>query len=81
MKKAKTVIDEILKLQNKEWLNPDEVERLYGFKKNTQAKWRMKNLIPYHKIGRFIKYNHDELRNWMKNGGTAAAKRSANANY
>ena len=62
-------LDEILKLQQKEWLNPDEVESLYGFKKATQAKWRVQKRIPYHKIGSYIKYNHNELRTWMQNDG------------
>jgi len=60
-------IDEVLKLQQKEWLNPDEVEKLYGIKKATQAKWRVQKRIPYRKIGRYIKYNHNELRTWMQN--------------
>ena len=50
----------------KEFLSPDEVERLYGFKKSTQAKWRMQKLIPYKKIGRFIRYDHKELKEWIR---------------
>ena len=50
----------------KDYLTPDEVERLYGFKKNTQAKWRMQGLIPYRRIGRFVRYNHAELKEWIE---------------
>ena len=58
-------------LKTKEYLSPEEVERLYGFKKSTQAKWRMQGLIPYRKIGRFIRYNHQELRQWIDKGTIA----------
>jgi len=47
------------------------VELLYGFKKTTQAKWRMQGVIPYKKIGRFIRYNHQELKNWIEKGNIA----------
>ena len=58
-------------LKAKEFLSPEEVERLYGFKKSTQAKWRMQGLIPYRKIGRFIRYNHTELKEWLDKGAIA----------
>ncbi|SMC08960.1 helix-turn-helix domain-containing protein [Nitratiruptor tergarcus] len=58
-------------LQAKEFLSPKEVELLYGFKENTQAKWRMQGLIPYRKIGKFIRYHHQELKEWMNKGRIA----------
>ena len=59
-------------IKAKDYLTPDEVECLYGFKKNTQAKWRMRGLIPYRKIGRFIRYNHAELKEWIEKKGAIA---------
>ena len=61
-------------LKEKEFLSPEEVERLYGFKKSTQAKWRMQGLIPFRKIGRFIRYNHAELKQWIDKGAIAQAE-------
>lgn len=57
--------NQIQELTNKPFLSPKEVELLYGFKLNTQAKWRMQKIIPYRKIGRFIRYEHQELKEWM----------------
>ena len=55
----------ITELTSKEFLTPKEVEILYGFKRCTQAKWRMKGDIPYVKIGRFIRYEHKKLKDWL----------------
>jgi len=66
-----TTSNHIQDIQAKEYLSPDEVELLYGFKKTTQAKWRMQGVIPYKKIGRFIRYNHQELKNWIEKGNIA----------
>ena len=66
-----TASNHIQELQAKEYLNPQEVELLYGFKKSTQAKWRMQGLIPYRKIGKFIRYHHQELKEWINKGKIA----------
>ncbi len=69
--KSQQPITTIQDIKAKDYLTPDEVERLYGFKKTTQAKWRMQGLIPYRRIGRFVRYNHQELKEWIERGAIA----------
>ena len=47
------------------WITPKELNKEYGFGLSTQAKLRMDNKIPYYKIGHFIKYNLDEIDQWI----------------
>lgn len=54
------LINTIILLQ-KPWLNPNELEQDFGISKSTQAKMRMNRKIPYHKIGKYIRYNRDEI--------------------
>jgi excisionase family DNA binding protein len=56
---------EILKM--KKYITPNEVFLLYGFSRDNQARLRMERKIPYHKMGRYVRYNRDELDNWIKN--------------
>jgi len=51
----------------KKWITPKELNKLHGFGLSTQAKLRMDNKIPYYKIGHFIKYNLDEIDQWITN--------------
>jgi len=50
----------------KRWLNGDELANEYGFSKSNQAKLRMKNKIPYSKIGRYIRYDRIEIDKWLE---------------
>jgi hypothetical protein len=52
--------------QNTEWLNPDDFEKIYGIKTSTQAKMRMKRLLPFSKFGKFIYYDRQEIDNHLK---------------
>ncbi len=49
------------------WITPKELNELHGFGLSTQARLRMENKIPYYKIGHFIKYNLDEIDQWITN--------------
>lgn len=48
-----------------DWIDPSEFEIRYGFKKSTQAKYRMLGLIPFAKIGKFIRYDAREIEAWI----------------
>ena len=50
----------------KKWLTPDELEQEYGFSKSTQSKYRMWRKIPFSKIGKYIRYNREEIDKWLE---------------
>jgi len=52
--------------QKKQWLTPDDLEAEFGFSKSTQAKYRMNRKIPFSKVGKYIRYNRDEIDKWLK---------------
>jgi len=52
----------------KEWINPNEVHKQYGFSVSTLAKWRMDNLhLPFSKIGKYIKYKRADIEAFLNN--------------
>ncbi len=50
-----------------EWLNPNDFEKIYGIKKSTQAKMRMKRRLPFSKFGKFIYYDRNEIDDHLRN--------------
>ena len=56
----KELIDTVKKSQ-KEWLNSDELEAEFGILKSTQAKMRMSKTLPYHKIGKYVRYHRPDI--------------------
>ena len=52
---------------NKLWLTPKELESEYSISVSTQAKWRMDRKIPFSKVGKFIRYNREDINQWLKN--------------
>ena len=50
----------------KRWLTPTELSNEYGFSKSTQSKLRMKNKIPFSKIGNKILYCRFAIDNWIE---------------
>ncbi|MBE3606345.1 MULTISPECIES: helix-turn-helix domain-containing protein [unclassified Campylobacter] len=53
-------------LSEKRWLTTFEVKEIYGIAINTQAKYRMKGIIPYVKINRIIRYDRMLLDAWLE---------------
>ena len=51
---------------NKQWLTPKELKEEFGFSESTQAKYRMNRKIPYSKIGKYVRYNRDEINQWLE---------------
>ena len=56
-----------MKDQHVEWLTPDELEDKLGIKKSTQAKMRMKRLLPFSKFGKFVFYDRKKIDEILKN--------------
>ncbi len=52
---------EAVKETQKTWLNSDELEKEYGILKSTAAKMRMAKTLPYHKIGKYIRYYKPDI--------------------
>lgn len=50
----------------KRWLTPKDVANEYGISINTQAKYRMRSVIPYSKINRIIRYDRLKLDEWFE---------------
>jgi len=45
----------------KEWLTPKELESEFGIKISTQNKMRMRKVIPYSKVGKFVRYSRTKI--------------------
>lgn len=54
------LINAVLKAQ-KQWLNADELEQEFGILKSTQSKMRMARTLPYHKIGKYVRYHRPDI--------------------
>ncbi len=58
----------------KEWLNPQEVNKEFGFSTSTLAKWRMKNLnLSFSKIGKYIKYKRSDIETFLESSKVEVA--------
>jgi len=58
--------EEIELLKIKKYFTPRELEKVYGFGLDNQAKMRSERKIPFSKIGRYIRYNRDEIDDWIE---------------
>lgn len=59
-----TQIQELIdtvKATQKEWLNSDELEAEFGILKSTQSKMRMSKTLPYHKVGKYVRYHRPDI--------------------
>lgn len=52
----------------KQWLTPSEIAEEFGIATSTQAKYRAKMIIPYHKIGGYIRYKRNDIDKWLDSG-------------
>lgn len=52
---------EAVKKMQKEWLNTDELEEDYGILKSIQSKMRMSKTLPYHKVGKYVRYHRPDI--------------------
>jgi len=50
----------------KRWLTIADIEREYGFKRNTQYRLRRSKLIPFSKVGKQVRYDRLELDKWLE---------------
>ncbi len=52
----------------KVYLSIDELTEMIGIPKSTQAALRSHRKIPFHKVGRMIKYKICDINAWIENG-------------
>ena len=50
---------------SQQWITPTQLFEEYKFALSTQAKYRMERKIPFSKVGRYIRYNRDEINQWL----------------
>lgn len=53
------------------WLSIDEIAEHLGVKKDTIYKWVRTTDIPFHKVGRLLKFRVNEIDQWVMAGGAA----------
>ncbi len=56
-----------IKRTQKEWLNTDELEEDFNILKSTQAKMRMAKTLPYHKVGKYVRYFRPDINELFMN--------------
>ncbi len=55
-------------LNRKLWLTPKELREEFNIPLSSQAKMRMKQKIPYHKIGNYVRYKRTDIDIWFDSG-------------
>lgn len=58
---------DLVKLSQKEWLTPVELESEFHIATSTQAKLRISKTLPYHKIGKYVRYKRADINEWFDN--------------
>lgn len=53
------------------WLSVDEIATHLGVGKETIYAWIEKRALPAHKVGRFWKFQKEDVDNWIKSGKAA----------
>jgi excisionase family DNA binding protein len=53
-------------VNQKQWLNAEELAEEFGISVPSQNRYRAERKIPFSKVGRFIRYNRDDISTWLK---------------
>ena len=61
------------------WLSIKEISEHLGVKKDTIYKWVRTTDIPYHKVGRLLKFQVLEVDKWVRAGKAAPNSKSKNS--
>ena len=61
-------------IEKKEFLNPKEASKEFGFSTSTLAKWRMDKLnLKFSKIGKYIRYKRDDIIQFIESNKVEVA--------
>lgn len=50
----------------KRYINPVELSQYLGISKETVRSWTWQRKIPWHKVGRLVKFDLREIDSWMQ---------------
>ena len=50
------------------WLSVDEIADHIGIKRDTVYKWVKKRNMPFHKVGKLLKFQIKEVDQWVRDG-------------
>ena len=50
------------------WLSVDEIAEHLGIKKDTVYKWVRRKRMPFHRVGRLLKFQAGEVDKWVRDG-------------
>lgn len=63
-------------IMEKKWLSVDEAGEYLGVKRDTIYRWVDKRGLPSYRLGRLLKFNTDELDEWVKRGRVEEKKKT-----
>ena len=55
------------------WLSVEEIAEHLGIKKYTVYKWVKTRQMPFHKVGRLLKFQLKEIDRWVREGKAAGS--------
>ena len=66
VEELKTILQPGLASSEKKWLRSSEVRKLLGISPGTLQNFRIKNLLPYKKIGGMVFYKYEDLEELLE---------------
>jgi excisionase family DNA binding protein len=57
------------------WLSVEEIAQHLGIKKDTVYKWVRNRNMPAHKVGRLLKFQVNEVDQWVREGKAACGSK------
>jgi len=62
-------------IEQSRWLSVEEIAFHLGIKKDTAYKWVAKKHMPAHKVGTLLKFDLNEIDEWVRSGAAKTGKK------